>query len=155
MTNGKDYNSDNQYHFINLNGECMNYSKQRALILDIVKKNRVHPTAEWVFKEAKKQMLTIGIATVYRNLHALVEQGEIERIAVPGDMDRFDGYMEEHFHMKCIKCGSLVDLEPKNSQSVNKLKEMINTTFDVSGENAYLCQTLLMGVCNDCAHKKN
>ena len=85
---------------------------------------RDSPTAEWVFKEAKKQMLTIGIATVYRNLHALVEQGEIERIAVPGDMDRFDGYMEEHFHMKCIKCGSLVDLEPKNSQSVNKLKEI-------------------------------
>ena len=62
----------------------MNYSKQRELILAIVKNTKVHPTAEWVYQEAKKEMPSIGIATVYRNLNALAERGEFKRITVAG-----------------------------------------------------------------------
>ncbi|MEF9922185.1 MAG: transcriptional repressor [Anaerovoracaceae bacterium] len=132
----------------------MNYSKQRDLILKIIRKNRVHPTADWICAEAKKKMPAMGIATVYRNLNILTELGQINKIVVPGEADRFDGFVEEHYHMKCEKCGNLIDLQSENIDSVNKLKEMINTTFNVEGSDAHLCSTLLSGTCNDCASAK-
>ena len=62
----------------------MNYSRQRELILNIVKGTKGHPTAEWVYRQAKKDIPTIGIATVYRNLNAMVEMGTLRRIPASG-----------------------------------------------------------------------
>ncbi len=62
----------------------MRYSKQRSLILDIVRSNPVDPTAEWVYEQARKEMPSIGIATVYRNLNALTEMGAIGKITGVG-----------------------------------------------------------------------
>ena len=72
----------------------MNYSRQRNLILDIVKNTTSHPTAEWVYQEAKKELPSIGIATVYRNLNTLVELGEVRRLSSGDGQDRFDGMVD-------------------------------------------------------------
>ena len=68
----------------------MRYSKQRELILDIVRSNAVHPTAEWVYEHARKVM-PIGIATVYRNLNQLADAGLIRCIPSPDGAERYDG----------------------------------------------------------------
>ena len=96
----------------------MNYSRQRNLILDIVKNTSSHPTAEWIYQEAKKELPSIGIATVYRNLNTLADLGEIRRLSSGDGQDRFDGMADEHFHMKCRCCGGLVDLEPEGEEKL-------------------------------------
>ena len=128
----------------------MNYSKQRDLILKIVKENRIHPTVEWVHGEAKKKMPHIGMATVYRNLNILVDNGLIERISIPGEPVRFDGFTGEHFHMKCIKCGKLIDLSSEDPESLNQLKTDINSIFGINAGDIKLCTMLLEGTCNKC-----
>ena len=133
----------------------MKYSKQRNLILNIVKETTSHPSAEWVYEQAKKEMPTIGIATVYRNLNALVSLGEIERISVTGSVDRFDGQVAEHCHMQCVRCGKIIDLEPDSEESMKKLREMICKTFGVEDKNVRIGRTLLRGVCNDCLDAEN
>jgi len=133
----------------------MKYSKQRNLILNIVKETTSHPSAEWVYEQAKKEMPTIGIATVYRNLNALVSLGEIERISVAGSVDRFDGQVAEHCHMQCVRCGKIIDLEPDSEESMRKLREMICKTFGVEDKNVRISRTLLRGVCNDCLDAEN
>ena len=133
----------------------MKYSKQRNLILNIVKETTSHPSAEWVYEQAKKEMPTIGIATVYRNLNALVSLGEIERISVTGSVDRFDGQVAEHCHMQCVRCGKIIDLEPDSEESMKKLREMICKTFGVEDKNVRISRTLLRGVCNDCLDAEN
>ena len=57
-----------------------NYSKQRQLILDTLKNKVDHPTAETLYKDVKNQMPEIGIATVYRNLAALCDAGEVVKL---------------------------------------------------------------------------
>lgn len=128
----------------------MKYSKQRRLILDIVKSNPVHPTAEWIYGQARKEMPSIGIATVYRNLNALTNIGEIERIAGDDGIDRFDGNAAEHYHMQCCKCGRLIDLKPKDAVALEELRKVILTTFDVEGIDITVTTTLLKGVCDQC-----
>lgn len=133
----------------------MNYSKQRSLILNIVKNNPVHPTAEWVYEQARKEMPSIGIATVYRNLNALVALGEINRIPSAKDVDRFDGNVMEHYHFRCVKCGELQDLEPKSPDDLTKIRELIGVTFGIEDSDIQISETLLRGVCNKCMDSEN
>lgn len=128
----------------------MKYSKQRSLILDIVRANPVHPTAEWVYEQARKEMPSIGIATVYRNLNALADMGEIGRIVSADGADRFDSNLEEHYHLQCRACGRLVDLRMKDPQRASELRKTILDAFGIEDEDVAITTTLLKGVCNDC-----
>ena len=128
----------------------MNYSRQRSLILDIVKNTRSHPTADWIYQQAKKELPTIGIATVYRNLNTLVEMGEVRRVSSGDGQDRFDGTVDEHIHMKCRCCGGLTDLEPETEEKMNYLKQAIFETFPEIDGGIELSAVILKGICADC-----
>ena len=132
----------------------MNYSRQRSLILDIVKNTKVHPTADWVYQEARKKMPSIGIATVYRNLNALVELGECRRLTGGDGQDRFDGMTGRHYHMKCRGCGCLMDLKPKDEAHLLHLQEILRETFPEAEGGVQLSEVLLDGFCEVCREKK-
>lgn len=133
----------------------MKYSKQRNLILDIVKSNHVHPSAEWVYEQAREVMPSIGIATVYRNLNLLADMGEIRRISGLDGSDRFDGRTDSHYHFKCRRCGKLIDLEEKNSEAVSKMNELVKNLFSVEAAEVCISSTLLEGLCPDCSAENN
>lgn len=128
----------------------MNYSKQRELILNILKGTDAHPTAEWVYQEAKKVMPTIGIATVYRNLNALAEMGTCNKIKTLSGQDRFDGMTERHFHAECRCCGRLMDLKMVSEKAQENLMQMVAETFGEEGARYTLPTILLEGLCEDC-----
>lgn len=129
----------------------MNYSRQRSIILDIVKAGTDHPTAEQIYELARKELPTIGVATVYRNLNMLAENGDIVRISQPGGVDRFDGRTGEHYHMRCSVCGGLTDLCPESPEALAELKEKVRTTFGLPEDReTCLSATLLTGVCDRC-----
>ena len=131
----------------------MNYSRQKSLILDIVKNTKVHPTADWVYQEARKKIPSIGIATVYRNLNALVELGECRRLTSGDGHDRFDGMTGLHYHMKCRGCGCLMDLKPKDEAHLLQLQEVLRETFPEAEQGAQLSEVLLDGFCEVCREK--
>lgn len=89
----------------------MKYSAQRELIKQKVIGNKEHLTADEVYLMVKQEMPNISLATVYRNLNILVEAGLISKIAFPNSSDRFDGSTVEHFHMVCVNCGTILDIE--------------------------------------------
>ena len=78
-------------------------TKQRELILAIVRDNPSHLTAEDVFDLARQQMPTIVRATVYNNLNYLSENGLIRRVRMHGGPDRFDGVLEPHEHLVVVQ----------------------------------------------------
>lgn len=133
----------------------MKYSKQRNLILDIVKSNPVHPSAEWVYEQAREVMPSIGIATVYRNLNLLADMGEIQRISGLDGSDRFDGRTDSHYHFKCRRCGRLTDLEEKNPKAVSKIEELVKDLFSVEAAEVRISSALLEGLCSDCSTENN
>ena len=57
----------------------MNYSKQREIILNTLKENVVHPTAEYLWEKVKEKDPKISLATLYRNLNQLSENGIIKK----------------------------------------------------------------------------
>lgn len=84
-------------------------TKQRQLIYKILAESREHPTAAMVYQEAKKFMPSIATGTVYRNLGLMVDAGEILKISIPGEPDRFDGNVKPHGHLVCSSCGKVED----------------------------------------------
>ncbi len=83
---------------------------QRTLVLDAVKNLSNHPSANEVFDSIKRDYPGISRATVYRNLHLLVDKGAIRRVQIPGDIDRYDHTIAPHYHVTCRKCGRVDDV---------------------------------------------
>lgn len=75
-------------------------SRQRQLILDVMRGEGIHMNAEQVYQKVKEADPSIGIATVYRNLNLLSELGEIQKF-----QDRSAGFMYE---WKSEKASSLL-----------------------------------------------
>jgi Fur family transcriptional regulator, peroxide stress response regulator len=85
-------------------------SRQRAVVLEVVQSTMDHPTADWVFRQARRRLPRIGLGTVYRNLKRLVEEGAIREIHVGGHPARFDANTGRHYHIRCLGCGRVNDL---------------------------------------------
>ena len=102
----------------------MNYSKQRELILETLKENVVHPSADYIYGKLKDKLPNISLATVYRNLNQLAENGTILKIEGLENSDHFDHNTHEHHHFLCEKCGRIFDIPKDIAPDINlKVKE--------------------------------
>ncbi len=101
---------------------------QRSLIYDIVKNSCCHLTADEVFKIAKQRMPTIVLATVYNNLNALYNAGEIGRVMTSGGSFIYDHSPIRHAHTVCEKCGKIEDTPLPDLDKV--LKDDYKISFD-------------------------
>ncbi len=118
-------------------------SKQRQVVLQVVTNSCDHPTAETVLFRCKEIMPSINIATVYRNLGALVKQGLINKIS-QDEGDRFDKTLHTHAHFKCLNCGSLTDLLDIDVESI---KSQVEVKYNLKIGSS---SVLFDGVCDNC-----
>lgn len=84
---------------------------QRQIILEELRKVKSHPTADQVYEMVKKRMPGIGLATVYRNLDYLRQNGMVIKLESKGDKARYDGFIEPHCHLICKSCGCITDID--------------------------------------------
>ena len=124
------------------------FSRQRQMVLDVVKNRTKHPTADKVYEILKKDQPEISLGTVYRNLNLLSEMGEISRVETSSVKDHFDGNQHPHAHFVCRKCGGVFDLNLDISQLLQSAKG-VEGSFQVED-----CKVLVQGVCEDCLKKE-
>ena len=98
------------YNIHNLNKGRGFMQSQKQFILDIVRSSHSHLTAEQILGLARERRPRIAVGTVYRNLSALCEQGELRSIVVPESPVIYDGTLSPHDHMVCRRCGKLKDV---------------------------------------------
>ncbi len=122
----------------------MNYSKHRSLILDALKINTNHPTAEEIYMFLKKDYPKLSLATVYRNLNYLSQLCLVKRIKGLGNSDHFDYQTHSHSHFLCQSCGKIHDLPETIAPDINKSVEQILEAKVVYHDMSFI------GVCSDC-----
>ncbi len=83
---------------------------QRRIILEELRKVNTHPTANEVYDMVRKRLPKISLGTVYRNLEILSEIGAIQKLELAGSQKRFDGTVENHYHVRCLGCGRVEDV---------------------------------------------
>lgn len=102
-------------------GTTLRVTRQRQVLLDELCKVRTHPTADELYQMARKRLPRISLGTVYRNLELMAENGMIQKLEVGGTQKRFDGNAEPHYHVRCLGCGRVDDLEMALSDDVEAL----------------------------------
>ena len=125
-----------------------NYSKQREIILEVIKNNRTHPTAEEIYILVTKKEPKISRSTVYRNINILVEKGIIEKITIATEPDRYDYLYEEHYHAICKVCGKAFDFYYKFEKDnlISNIKKQTNVDIDINS-------ITINGICEKCKSK--
>lgn len=126
-----------------------NYSKQREVILDVIKDSRTHPTAEEIYGLVIKQEPKISRSTVYRNINILVEQGIIQKIMIATGPDRYDYLHKEHYHAVCKVCGKVFDFcyDFEKEKITKSMKQQANIDIDVNS-------ITIHGICEKCKSKQ-
>lgn len=82
---------------------------QRLCVLKSLS-SHTHPTIDELYAIVRKEHPSISLATVYKNLWALVEARLVVEIAVAGQKTRYDIYEKEHIHVVCKHCGAVSDI---------------------------------------------
>lgn len=126
----------------------MKYSRQREAIFQAVQNSKEHPTADTVYEQVRATNPQISLGTVYRNLNQLADSGMLLKISMPYGSDRFDGRMDEHYHMTCTGCGRVVDVD------VLSLSTLDREIFDATGFRVHNHHMVLEGTCRECAKKR-
>jgi Fur family transcriptional regulator, peroxide stress response regulator len=119
-------------------------SLQRDTILRVVRNTTVHPGADWVYEQVRKEIPSVSMGTVYRNLKLLAQAGEIKELDIPGSLSRFDGNISNHYHIRCEKCRRIFDLD-----------EEIKITIErgIAGKSGFKIKRHYLefiGVCSEC-----
>ena len=127
----------------------MRNTKQKEIIYKSVTTRCDHPTAEMIYSEVKGVLPQISLATVYRNLSQLSEQGKIKRIAVPSAPDRFDKTVSQHSHFICSECNSVFDLD------FQEVDSFVKSTAEKHGCIIEKIDILFAGKCKKCINKTN
>lgn len=117
---------------------------QKDLVLRTVQELKRHLTADEVYEFIKKEHPTIGRGTVYRNLKILVEEGAIRKVEVPDGSDRFDFTLKDHYHVKCVKCGDIFDVD------MEQLPDLKAKIRDTHGMEFLGYDIFFKGICPAC-----
>ena len=124
--------------------EKIRITHQREVILDELRSVTTHPTADELYEMVRQRLPRISLATVYRNLEWLSEQGIIQKIEVGGRQKRFDANTDLHYHIRCTVCGRVADAE---LGPIEKPEKRLRDThgFKITGH-----RLEFFGICPDC-----
>ena len=124
---------------------------QRQIVLDVVENSAEHLDAEAVYRRAQEKGPHISLATVYRTLAVLKDEGLIEQRYLARDHAR-EHYepvgAPEHYHFTCLGCRRVVEVQ---SPRANQLRAELEAELGLHVLQACLC---LEGYCQTCAAKR-
>ena len=120
-------------------------TKQREVVLQVIRDEEEHLTANEVFDKAKQLLPGISFATVYNSLRFLKDAKHIAEISFGNGASRFDSMTSRHDHALCTKCGKLVDME------IELPSEIVNFAAEFSKFKLESIELTLRGLCPECS----
>ena len=125
--------------------EDLGLTKQREIVLRVIRESERHLTASEVFSAAKDRLPSISFATVYNSLRYLKDAGHIAEIQFGNGASRYDRTTHRHDHALCTKCGKLVDID------LNLPPGLVRQAERESEFKSESIEFTLRGICPDCA----
>ena len=124
--------------------EDLGLTKQREVVLQVIRTGEEHLTANEVFDKAKQLLPGISFATVYNSLRYLKKVNLIGEISFGNGASRFDSLTSRHDHAICTKCGKLVDME------IDLPNEVVDLATKFSKFKVESIELTLRGLCPEC-----
>ncbi|MEC5162056.1 MULTISPECIES: Fur family transcriptional regulator [unclassified Janthinobacterium] len=87
-------------------------TRQRTAISAIIDAAHRPLSPQEILDGARDAGTAVGIATVYRNIKLLVDEGAIQVVALPGDSPRYESTgHRHHHHFQCGVCKRVFDVD--------------------------------------------
>lgn len=120
-------------------------TSNRLALLRLIAVSEGHPNASQLFEQMREKFPAISLATVYKTLSFLKEEGEVLEINLR-DESRYDGNKPyPHPHLICQHCGKVIDGDEMNSVAI--VNQEIKKMYGFQVEQANL---VFYGTCDDC-----
>src|SRR5713226_4458902 len=115
-------------------------------ILDVLRMTDQHPTALEVYETVRLSRPRIGMATVYRILHQLTEQGLIRELGQNVECCRYDARTDRHDHAVCTQCGVLLDIPV----DIHLPDDVLQASAQAAGITLGAHEVRIYGRCTNC-----
>lgn len=120
-------------------------TSQRAAVFNYLSNVAHHPTAEEIYLAIKPKLPRISLATVYKNLEALIKCEVVSKLTYGDASARYDIRTDHHYHTRCLECGRVWDLDASKGSAWLKQVKPQQAGFEVRD---YRLE--ILGRCRDC-----
>jgi Fur family ferric uptake transcriptional regulator len=122
---------------------------QRELIIEALAHSGQHVTADEIYTQVHGRSRAINVATVYRTLDLLVENGLACRVGLEDGCVVYAAVDHgSHIHLTCRSCGMVIDAEPT---MLTPLADQLQREHDFTADLQHLS---LIGLCKNCRSKR-
>ncbi len=118
---------------------------QRVILHRVLQGIGRHATAEDVMREARDQLPSLSLPTVYAALDLFDELGVARRVDAGPGPALYDPRTDDHGHFACRRCGRVVDVDASVDMAP------ATDTAATEGHRVEAAQVLLVGLCSQCA----
>ncbi|MBD3809184.1 MAG: transcriptional repressor [Sulfuricurvum sp.] len=132
-------------HELLLKSHHLKATPQRLAIIDLMH-HCGHISIEDLFHSIRQQFSSISLATLYKNVHTMMDVNLIREVKIPGQKTKYEIKKESHTHVMCKCCGELKDI-PFNPNT------LLQTSMDLCNYQAKEVSIVISGICPECQKK--
>jgi Fur family peroxide stress response transcriptional regulator len=123
-------------------------TNQRLGIVDVlVRKCQLHPSARFIYREAKKNGTRLSLSSVYANIKELSRYGIIKSLEFDGKENRCELNLDDHINLICEQCGRIIDYDTPVSLDQRSVAKKTGFMITKSRLEYY-------GQCGECSRNK-
>jgi len=93
--------------------ERLKLTPQRLAVIEVLAdKTPFHPGADFIYREARKKVKSLGLSTVYSILDEFSKHGIIKMLEFDKMENRYEANLTEHINLICKGCKKIIDYKP-------------------------------------------
>jgi len=115
---------------------------QRIAIVELLKEHG-HLSIAKMYELMKRRFPTVSLATIYKNIHAMMQSNFINEVKIVGQDSRYELTQPSHSHVVCKECGEIVDVDVSGSSLLKEVSQKTQFKLESSSFVFY-------GICREC-----
>ncbi len=123
------------------NNQSRNTQQRQAILAAFDQAKRPLSSNE-LLSLSQASVAQLGIATVYRNLKSMLQDGVLQTVSLPNEAPRYElAHLHHHHHFQCKQCDKVFDVHG----CLKGIHELAPAGFTVESHDI-----TLYGACSDC-----
>ena len=117
---------------------------QRLAVIRALLASENHPSPSEICAAVRRRHPHVSLATVHRILEQFCEAGEARKVTLLHDVARYDGNVERHHHVLCIRCRRVHDIE------IPQVDKLLEGTPSLGQFALLRCSVEIEALCSRC-----
>jgi Fur family peroxide stress response transcriptional regulator len=117
---------------------------QRLAVIEALLASENHPSSDEICAAVHRRHPHVSLATVHRILEQFCEVGEARKVTRLHDVARYDGNVEPHHHVLCVRCRRVHDIE------IPDVDKLLEGTASLGPFSLLRCSVEIEALCREC-----